>query len=214
MNAQSAATASASRASETHHQMRLRNRHCQSRDAAETATARAAETTLRRSVRYAMNATNTAWSKAALTFDRRRACQSRDAAATAKSRGPRQSCSGQPAMPATLQRLLLPETPRAHRQRQTNFQGLLQTWPLCNYIKLPKLAAYALTATFSALRSPVIICLSSFFRSFSSFNYDPGINLTTCDDINVGPMIRVCQFCNARKCSGDPAGLCCSSGKV
>ncbi|CAE1145222.1 unnamed protein product [Acanthosepion pharaonis] len=55
---------------------------------------------------------------------------------------------------------------------------------------------------------------SSSFWSFLAFNYDPGINLTTRDNINVGSLTRVCQFCNARKWAGDPAGLCCSSGKI
>ncbi|CAE1175575.1 unnamed protein product [Acanthosepion pharaonis] len=48
-------------------------------------------------------------------------------------------------MPATLQRLLLPEAPGAQRQGQTDFQGLLQTWSLCAYLKLPKLAARDVT---------------------------------------------------------------------
>ncbi|CAE1313512.1 unnamed protein product [Acanthosepion pharaonis] len=58
----------------------------QSRDAAATATARAAETPLRRSVRNARNAATTDRSKAAETFDRRCARQSWDAAATARPR--------------------------------------------------------------------------------------------------------------------------------
>ncbi|CAE1246946.1 unnamed protein product [Acanthosepion pharaonis] len=197
MNAQAAVTASASRAYETHHRSLLRN---------------------------VRNAVATAKSKAIETFDRRRARQSRDAAATATARAaetllrrgiPRQSCSEQPAMPATLQRLLLPETPRTHRQGQTDFQGLLQTWPMCAYHKFPKLAAYASSGDIQSLAAARDITHpSSSFWSFLAFNYDFGINLTTRDDLNVGSMTCVCQFCNARKWAGDPAGLCCCSGKV
>ncbi|CAE1281800.1 unnamed protein product [Acanthosepion pharaonis] len=61
-------------------------RASKSRDAAATATARTAETKLRRSVRNARNAATTARSKAAETFYRRRARQFRDAGATARSR--------------------------------------------------------------------------------------------------------------------------------
>ncbi|CAE1261431.1 unnamed protein product [Acanthosepion pharaonis] len=97
-----------------------RTRVHQFRDAAATATAMAAETQLRNSVRNARNAATTARSKAAETFDRRRARQSRDAAATARSR---QRCSGHPAMPATLQRLLLLETPGPTDKGRQTFKG-------------------------------------------------------------------------------------------
>ncbi|CAE1157731.1 unnamed protein product [Acanthosepion pharaonis] len=200
--------ASASRASEIHHQRLLRNvrnaaataksraieildrRHTrQSRDTAATATARAAETLLLRSVRNARNAATNARSRAAEIFDHRRARQSRDAAATAKSRESETELQRATRSPAMLQRLLLLETPRAHRQRQTDIQGLLQT-----------------------LRA--VTCPSSSFWFFLAFIYDPGINLITRDDINIGSMTCVCQFCNACKWAGEPAGLCCSSGKV
>ncbi|CAE1145220.1 unnamed protein product [Acanthosepion pharaonis] len=89
MNAQAAATAFASRASETHHLCNERNaaataksraietldrrRVRQSRDAVATASARAAERPLRRFVRNSTNAATTARSRAAETFDRKRA---------------------------------------------------------------------------------------------------------------------------------------------
>ncbi|CAE1173739.1 unnamed protein product [Acanthosepion pharaonis] len=231
MNAQGAATASASRVSVTHHQSLLRNVRktaataksraietldrrsaCQSRDATATARARAAETTLRRicakcyeccyhrqvegsrvrqsrdaaatetaraaanplrkTVRNATNAATTATtarSRAAETFDRRRAHQSRDAAATARSRVSESALAGQPAMPATLQRLLLPEIPRANRQGQRDFQGLLQTWPLCAYLKFPKLAEHASAASFRVPRSDVILLLQALRHEVKSY---------------------------------------------
>ncbi|CAE1236174.1 unnamed protein product [Acanthosepion pharaonis] len=119
-----------------------------------------------RSVRNARNAATTARSREAETFDRRRTRQSREAAAAARSR--ESETELQQGTRNARNAAATSVGPRAQRQGQTDFQGLLQIWPL------------------------------SSFWSFLAFNYDPGINLTTRDD----------------KWAGEPAGLCCSSGKV
>ncbi|CAE1328133.1 unnamed protein product [Acanthosepion pharaonis] len=59
-----------------------------------------------------------------------------------------------------------------------------------------------------------ITCPSSSFWSFLAFNYNPSINLTIHDNLNVESMTCICQFCNLHKWAGDPACLCCSSIKV
>ncbi|CAE1169620.1 unnamed protein product [Acanthosepion pharaonis] len=119
--------------------------------------------------------------------------QSRDNAATAKLRESRGLQRATP-IPAMLQRFLLPETPRAHRQVQTDFQGLLQTWSLCAYLKLPKLAAYASTETFSAFRPPVdlpvqvahfgLFCIS-IRTPTTTYRPKPGLVFCCCRDVIV-----------------------------
>ncbi|CAE1262321.1 unnamed protein product [Acanthosepion pharaonis] len=163
-----------------------RRRARQSRDAAATASARAAETPLRRSVRNATNAATTARSRTAETYDRRRTRQSRDAAATARnSEGPQTRANRLLRAATNMAAVRLSQTP-------IRLDGDIQRLAVAHNITYP----------------------SSSFWSFLSFNYDSGINLTTRDDINVGSMTFVCQLCNARKWAGEPAGLCCSYGKV
>ncbi|CAE1309266.1 unnamed protein product [Acanthosepion pharaonis] len=126
INTQAASTASASRASETHHQRLVRN----VRNAAATATSRAIETLDRRRAHQSRDAAATESARAAVTQLRRSCRNARNTATTAMSKhltagapvNPgtllqqlgRGSCSGQHAMPATLQRRLLPKT-RANR---------------------------------------------------------------------------------------------------
>ncbi|XP_053592995.1 uncharacterized protein LOC103575583 [Microplitis demolitor] len=46
----------------------------------------------------------------------------------------------------------------------------------------------------------------------SGFSYDPSINYK--QESDVGPMTKVCNYCNALKWVGESVGLCCSSGKI
>ncbi|CAE1251309.1 unnamed protein product [Acanthosepion pharaonis] len=148
MNAQPAATASAFRASKTHHQSLLHNtrnaaaavksravetldcrRARQSRDAAATASARAAETPpvdLRMLSalpgRGQLKHSTAGAHVNPLTLLQQNARQSRYAAVTARSREPVRVLQRSTRNPAMLQRLLLPETPRANRQGNNSFQ--------------------------------------------------------------------------------------------
>ncbi|XP_053595538.1 uncharacterized protein LOC128667851 [Microplitis demolitor] len=46
----------------------------------------------------------------------------------------------------------------------------------------------------------------------SGFSYDPSINYK--QESDVGPMTKVCNYCNALKWVGESVGLYCSSGKI
>ncbi|CAE1268681.1 unnamed protein product [Acanthosepion pharaonis] len=215
MNAQAAVTASASRASEIHHQRLLPNvRNAaataksraietlnrkpsrQSRDAAATSI-RAAETLLRRSVRNATNAATTARSRTAETFDRRLARQSRDAAATARSRESETELQRATRNAVATSAARNSEGPHTRANRLSRAATNMAAVHLS---QIPQARRIRLDGDIQRLAAArIITCPSSSFWSFLAFNYDPGINLTTRDDINW---------------AGKPTSLCCSSGKV
>ncbi|CAE1275384.1 unnamed protein product [Acanthosepion pharaonis] len=205
MNEQAAPTASASRASETHHQRLLRNlrksaatseikgnsdtfrrRARESSDAAATANTRAAETPLGSAVRNARNTVTTARSKAAETFERRRAHQSSEAAAAARSRESE----------TELQRATRNASNAAATSATRNFKGPQISKATTNmvavrYTQTPQARCIRLDGDIHRLAGASgVTCPRSSFWPFLAFNYDPSINLTMCD-INVESMTCV-----------------------
>ena len=56
-------------------------------------------------------------------------------------------------------------------------------------------------------------------RSLASYNRlafqsDPTANYSDDANLDIGPMMTICRYCNALKFKRETAGLCCASGKV
>ena len=47
-----------------------------------------------------------------------------------------------------------------------------------------------------------------------AFNYTPSIDYESDDALFLGSMSIVCEYCLANKSNKEPAGMCCSSGRV
>ncbi|CAG4945927.1 unnamed protein product [Parnassius apollo] len=54
--------------------------------------------------------------------------------------------------------------------------------------------------------------LASYHRL--AFQYDPTANYSDDENLDIGPMTTICQYCNALKFKRETAGFCCASGKV
>ena len=47
-----------------------------------------------------------------------------------------------------------------------------------------------------------------------AFHYDPKHDYAAEEVITIGSMSKVCNYCRAKKWDNEPAGVCCSNGKV
>nr|XP_026487949.1 uncharacterized protein LOC113394741 [Vanessa tameamea] len=48
----------------------------------------------------------------------------------------------------------------------------------------------------------------------SAFAYDRSLDYVALNDIDIGGMVKICDFCQAKKWTAESPGLCCSGGKV